>query len=225
MTNTPLIQARALLARQQLLQQQQNKRLARRIHDDICQHMTLLTLQLSMSSSHSTPPANWAQSCKDWSALVMNLGQNLRSIMNELQPRIVDEMGLGAALQRFACSSPHGINCDLLLPAEPVNLPPTAANEVFAICRDLFSELLAPNGITDAIIELEQSGEVLRLQVRPSDPNSTLAPLVAAALDSLSIHERLFCMDGTVETQEDPEKGLTISLSMPANFEMAPQPA
>ena len=91
MLNTSLIQSRALVARQQLLQQQEHKQLAGRIHDEICQNLTLLSLQLSLALMDPKPPPNWTQTCKQWSDLVLDLGQRLRGIINELQPRILDE--------------------------------------------------------------------------------------------------------------------------------------
>jgi two-component system, NarL family, sensor histidine kinase UhpB len=217
MVNTSLNQFRALLARQQLLQQQQHKRLARRIHDDVSQSLTLLSLQLSLALTEEKPPANWAQTCQQWSDLVLKLGQNLRTIINELQPRIIDDLGLGAALQWYAHSSPNGVHCKLLLPHEPATMPPSAANEIFSICRDIVGEILAPNGITETTIALEQTHHQLRLHVHVNEKNPALPPLVSKALDAFSIHERLYCLDGSIEVHEDAGKGLVITLSMPEN--------
>src|SRR5208282_3025512 len=113
MHNSSLIQSRALLARQQLLQQQQQQRLARRMHDDISQNLTLLSLQLSLALMNPAPPEDWPQTCKQWSDIVLDLGQKIRDIVNELQPRILDDFGLAAALQRYAQSSPSGLACQL----------------------------------------------------------------------------------------------------------------
>lgn len=49
--NTSRLQLRALLARRQRLIEEQHSRLARRIHDDISQKLTLLALQLSLEAS------------------------------------------------------------------------------------------------------------------------------------------------------------------------------
>lgn len=219
MVDSSLIQARVLLARQQLLHQQQHKRLARKIHDDISQHLTLLSLQLALAQSDPKVPANWAQNCKNWSNLVLAVGQNLRNIINEIQPRILDDLGLGAALERYLQSCPHGLQCQLLLPEQPVVLPPAAANELFAICRDVINEVFAPNGITAAVVVLEQSHDLFRLHLRVHEKNQTLAPLASKALDALSVRERLFCVDGSLETRQDPAEGFAITLSLPVSRE------
>jgi len=221
MVHTALIQSRALLARQQLLHQHEHKRLARRIHDEISQQLTLLSLQLSLALTDPESSAHWEQQCQQWSSMVLELGQNLRGIMNELQPRILDEFGLAAALQWFVHSCPKGIECDLLLPEEPAALPPAAANELFALCRDIITEVFACNGITEATIAVEQTPEMLRLHLRAHQKNPELASLASKAMDALSVHERLFCVDGSVETHYDPAKGLVITLSLPVNRQLA----
>src|ERR1700722_15339769 len=217
MINSSLIQYRALIARQQLLQQQQHKRLARRIHDDVCQQLTLLSLQLSLALSDAKSQARWAQHCQQWSTMVMELGQNLRHILNELQPRILDDLGLAAGRQWYTRSNPAGIHCELVLPEAPVALPPVAANELFSICRDIVNEVFGPNGVTEATLAVEQTDDQVRLHLRTQQQNLAQAPLISKALDALSIHERLFCLDGSIETQQDPAAGLAISLSVPVS--------
>lgn len=96
MSDPSSIQVRALLARQQLLNQKHYKRLARKIHDEVSQKMTLLALQLSLASTKGDEPADWAKDCKDWADLVMQLGQSIRNITVELQPRVIDESGLAS---------------------------------------------------------------------------------------------------------------------------------
>ena len=108
MVDSSLIQFRALLARQHALQRKQHKRLARRIHDEVSQKLTLLALRLSMAGLDHNPPPNWSQKCQEWNGMVVDLGTILRDICNELRPPILDDLGLVAALQCFCDSRPHG---------------------------------------------------------------------------------------------------------------------
>jgi signal transduction histidine kinase len=217
MVHTALIQSRALLARQQLLHQHQHKRLARRIHDEISQQLTLLSLQLSLALSDSKTPGNWAQQCQQWSSTVLELGQTVRSIMNELQPRILDEFGLAAALQWFTQNCPKAIKCHLQLPEAPVALPPAAANELFAICRDIVNEVFASQGITEATISVDQTDQLLRISFHGNKSNPELPSGISKALDALSVHERLLCLDGSVEINQDSVEGVAITLALPVN--------
>jgi signal transduction histidine kinase len=95
MANTTLTRAEEILEHQQALLGRQTKRLARRIHDDVSQKMTLLSLQLSLAGADEAAPADWAKSCQAWSDMVMELGQTIREITGELRASIVDESGGG----------------------------------------------------------------------------------------------------------------------------------
>lgn len=222
MVNSSLNQNQALFARLQSIHQQQHKRLARRIHDHVSQHLTLLSLQLSLALSEETPPPDWSNSCQKWSGLVLELGQNLRTILNDLQPRVADEVGLGTALQWYAHSYPEGVRCKLTLPPEPTVLPTPAGNELFNTTRDIVSEILAPNGVEEAAIALEQTHDRVCVHVRVNEKKPGLAAAASKALETLSAHDRLFCMDGEIEVHEEPDKGLTITMAVPANPRAVP---
>ena len=220
MVNTSHMEVRALLARQQLLNQRQHKRLARRIHDEISQKMTLLALQLSLAASEKSAPANWATKCKDWAGLVMELGQSIREITNELQPRILDEFGLAAALRWFAQSSARDICCTVIAPNEDISLAPFAANELFGICREIVTDILVP-GVARVEIELEQKEGAVRLHLRADDNGLARELITERALDAIAVHDRLLCLDGTAELNHSADAGSVITLSVPAGRPMA----
>jgi signal transduction histidine kinase len=225
MFNTSLNQFRALLARQQSLQQQHHKRIARRLHDDVSQRLTLLSLQLSLAMLDQAPPENWAQKCKEWNKMTLELGGILRDVTNELRPRILDDVGLVAALQWFANSCPKGILFELTTPDQPVMLQPVAANEVFTLCREIVDDIFAPCGVTGVAVELEQAPNLVRLQLRVQSTRLGSTPLTTQALDALSIHERLMCLDGNAAIDEHPGKGFTVTLFLQASRHDMPSAA
>ena len=213
MVNSSLIQFRALLARQHALHQQHHRRLASRLHDEVSQKLTLLSLQFSLAGLEPKPPANWTQKCDNWNSIVLELGTILRDVSNELCPRILDELGIVAALQWFAESCPEGISCQLITLGEPVALTPLAANEVFALCREIVTDVFAPIGVTEVSIELEQTANLLRIKLGVQTVKPGSDPLTVQALDALSIHERLACVDGAAEVDQQPGRGFAVTLS------------
>jgi len=221
MVNTSSTQARALLARQLVLNQQQHKRLARKIHDEISQKMTLLSLQISLAATENSPPVNWAGDCQDWANLVMELGQSIREITSELQPRIVDEHGLTAALRWFVQFSAKNICCAFSASNEDIALEPFAANELFGICREIVTNILVPAGVARVEIELEQTDGAIRLHLRVNDNEAGRESITEKALESIAMHERLLCLEGSAELNHSAEAGCVISLSVPAGCPMA----
>jgi signal transduction histidine kinase len=222
MMNTALTQVRMLLERQQLLNQQQHKRLARKIHDEVNQKMTLLALQLSLMSE-SGPPEDWAASCKEWATLVMELGQSIREITNELQPRILDAFGLSPALRWFAQGSAKDLccYCTFIAPNENVSLEPFAANELFGICREIIADIFVPAGVARVEIELEEQDGAVRLHLRANDDALGQDRIDEGTLEDIAVNERLHCLDGTAELSYSAHTGSVVTLSVPANRPMA----
>ncbi len=174
----------------------------------------------------SNPPANWAAICGRWSSLVLELGQNLRHVMNELQPRVTDDTGIGDALNWFACAACETVQCHVQLPAQPVTIPQTAANEIFSVCRDIVNELFAPHGVKEATITLEEADEFVRFRIATVEKASTLAMAAPRKLDELLVHDRLFCLSGTVDATPVGTSGLfAVVLSIPSHRVAVPHAA
>jgi signal transduction histidine kinase len=212
MHNSHSIEFRALLVQQQSLQQQQRKRLARKIHDQVSQKLTLLSLQLSLALLDQKPPANWAQKCKDWNTTALELGAILREITGELRPRILDDNGLVDALEWFSNSCPKGICCQFARPNAEVTLPAAASNEVFALCREIVTDFFAPSGVTQIRIELEETNHWLRLRLVVLVTKADSLPIAVHGLDPLFMQDRLTCVDGNAEVDAQPGKGFSVTL-------------
>lgn len=217
MAHSSSISCRTLLERQQFLQQQQQKRLARRIHDIVSQKLTLLSLQLSLAGAEFRAPEAWAQSCKNWTTSTIELGHALRDVINDLKPRVLDESGLLPALQWYATALPDNFTCRVIASAESVSLSPLLANELFSVCRDIITGLFQPAGVTDASIELEPGDETLRVHLRASDKDGGRAiALDEASLEIWAIPDRMMCLEGCAEFTFEPGAGFLITLSLPA---------
>ena len=218
--NTPNREIRASMERQLSFNQRQQKRLARKIHDEISQKMTLLSLQLSMAATDGQPPADWAVTCQKWADLIMELGQSIREITAELQPRIVDNHGLKPALRWLVQTSAKNISCSLLEPHEEISLPPFAALELFSLCREVVTDLLIPGGAKRVELELEQKEGVVLLHLRIRQQTGEKKLITHEALDSAGMSGRLTPLDGAVELDES-DAGLVLTLSLPAEHLVA----
>ncbi len=217
MSDPSSIQVRALLARQQLLNQKHYKRLARKIHDEVSQKMTLLALQLSLASTKGDEPADWAKDCKDWADLVMQLGQSIRNITVELQPRVIDESGLAAALRWFAQFSSKDIYCEIAERNGPVAVPEFAGNELFAICREIVTDFFIPAKVAKVKIELEQQDGIIRFHIRPDSSGTGKQALTEGIVEAVAVHERLQCLDGSAELTPLANSEPTLTMSVPAS--------
>jgi signal transduction histidine kinase len=212
---------RALLARQQLLNQHQHKRLGRKIHDKISQKMTMLALQLSLAATKGEEPADWEKNCKEWADLVMDLGQSIRDISNDLQPRVQDDIGLKTAFRWLRQSLSKNIACNLIEPAGTISMPLFAANELFTICRDIVADILVPAKVAEVDIELSEKDGIVFVQVCSDDTADGKQSITVAALDALAVPERLQCLDGAGQLKHSLDCGSVLTLSVPIDVTAA----
>jgi signal transduction histidine kinase len=212
---------RTLPERQQFLRQLQQKRLARKIHDLISQKLTLLSLQLSLAGAEARPPEAWAQSCQNWSMLTIEVGHALRDVINDLNPRALDETGFVPAIQWYANSLAENFPCRVMAPEEPIFLAPLAANELLSVCRDIIGGLFLPGGAAEASIKLELSEATLRVHLRAGKKNEGVVPVNAESLEKWGIPERMMCLEGFAEVTPEADTSLLITLSLPVTRQAA----
>jgi signal transduction histidine kinase len=215
MVNTSLTRAEEILEHQQALLGRQTKRLARRIHDDVSQKMTLLSLQLSLAGADEAAPADWAKSCQAWSDMVMELGQTIREITGELRASIVDESGLKAALHRLARTLSTSVDCSFVETKGNVSVPTFVANELFSICQEIATDVLLPAKVSGMEIELEQKDGGICLYLRAKNPVSGPAVISEKALQAIEVEDRMRCIEGSSQWQQSTENGIVVSLSLP----------
>jgi len=214
--NPSCVQFRALLARQESLHDTQCKRLARKIHDDISQKLTALALQMSLDAPNNKISGAAARQIEKWSALVVELGQSVREITNELQPRILSEFGLVAGLQWYAQSLQKEIPCSFITTVDDVPLTPESGGELFRACREIVSQIFRPLGATRLDIDLDQTGGGVRLRLHADTGKARRSLTADRRLDIFSIQERLRRIHGEAKIGSTTGPAITITLCAPA---------
>jgi signal transduction histidine kinase len=213
MSETDQSQVAGILARQQLLNQRQHKRLARKIHDDVSQKMTLLALQLSLAATEQ--PKDWEKNCKYWADLVMDLGLAIREITAELQPRVQGENDFVPAFKWLANTSSKKISCDVIAAKSNISTPPLIGNELFSICREVLADFLVPSKVPQVEIQIDLVDDCVRVQLRAANAPGGEASITDATLESLGVQDRMGSLDGTAELTHPEAGGTLLTLTAP----------
>ncbi|WP_343730774.1 PAS domain-containing protein [Duganella sp.] len=209
-----------LAAHQETVREEERRRIARDVHDELGQNL----LALRIDVSHLQARAGAGRLRRRVDVALENLDSTIRSvrgIMNELRPAVLD-LGLLAALewqvQEFRRRS--GLACTLLLPAEDDCAPiaPPMAVALFRCVQEALSNVRRHAAASRVAIALAVGGGRLTLSV--ADDGVGLAPGGAAARGGhdafglISMAQRVAALGGSMALDTPPAgRGCRLVLS------------
>jgi len=212
-------QLRRLALRIQEAREDERTAIARELHDHFGQELTALRLDLE-SLTNSPPPAGDAGliRIRGILQLVDRMSQEVRRVISEMRPGMLDDLGLSAALEWQAgqFSERTGITCNLILTADDTHLPPSVSTGLFRAFQELLSNVARHSGAHYVDVSLVSDGDYIYLAVVDDGRGITDDELHgSASLGILGIQERIRACGGDVTLQGEPGKGTTATVTIP----------
>jgi signal transduction histidine kinase len=153
-------------------QEEERKRIARRLHDDLNQQ--LADLGISLSKIKRSIPNSMEDLRGDVSSAqngLLTLSDCLRHVSHELHPGMLELFGLEAALKShckefsLVTSIPVELETDC-----PVRVPPDVALCAYRIAQESLRNVASHAHASKVLVRLTKSGNVLKLMVRRWHP-------------------------------------------------------
>jgi PAS domain S-box-containing protein len=212
-------QLRALATHLQNQQEEERRTIARQIHDELAQALTVLKIDVAwLSQRLAASDAPGHRRLRDMTAMLDTLMSTVRRIGTELRPDILDDLGLADAIEwqlQEVCKR-TGMAYQLELPAGEVPLGPAQATAVFRIFQEALTNVLRHAGAHKVSVRVRQQADGLNLQVADDGRGITPEQLTARhALGLLSMRERAHLWGGEVTIEAKPGKGTVVSVRMP----------
>lgn len=197
---------RALAGHLQRVREEERKRAARQIHDELGQALTSIKLDLS-SLARGTVAGGDEQMAKAES-LLKRLDETVGAvhrIATELRPGVLDDLGLAAAIEWAGreFQNHSGIQCSLSLPRTELAAHPERDIAVFRILQETVTNIARHAHATRVRVRLAEKKGTLTLEVR--DNGRGISPgeiLDVRSLGILGMRERAALLGGI-----SPSKG------------------
>jgi two-component system, NarL family, sensor histidine kinase UhpB len=211
-------QLRALAAHVESVREQERVRIAREIHDELGQSLTCMGMDLAfldkqIDAGNQEAVARVAALVE----LVKDTIRCVRRISSELRPSILDDLGLGAAIEWLAhdVESRTQMKCTVEVP-EDLSLPFDVATPLFRICQEALTNVTRHAQATRVGIHLEtESGEIL-LVIKDNGRGITDEEIQRhGSLGLLGMKERVGLLGGRFELEGRPGEGTTVTIHMP----------
>lgn len=206
-------------------QEAERKRIARDLHDDTAQSLLYIIHQLDavLSDKNANLAAEVSERLLKLHNIAVSTHDALRRYTKQLRPAILDDLGLGPALEWLADNLTAETEADVTVQLSPI--PPDLSHEVqltlFRIAQEALANIKRHAGATKAGIRLAVVGHLIRMSI--SDNGKGFE--VPAALSNFSgmgklglagMRERIQLLGGTLSVQSTLGKGTTIVVEVPA---------
>lgn len=209
---------RQLLERVINAQEEERKRIARELHDETGQALTALLMSLeAVESNLPEIAAPLKQPLTRSKTLTENALRELRVIIHDLRPSILDDLGLVPAIRRFAEErlEPLDLSVSLETRAWPRERLPSATETVlFRVMQEAINNVARHAQACRVLIVLE--GGAGELVARVQDDGQGFN--IHARRDGwglVGMRERVNLVGGCVEVKSEPEAGTQVEIRIP----------
>lgn len=210
----------ALSARLIGAQEEERKRLARELHDDLNQQIAALSIGMGNLKKHIPEAQAEARGQSDRiHQKLVQLAETVRSLSHDLHPAVLQYSGLAAALRAY-CDELTDVRVSLHIHGSFDGVPSSAALCIYRITQEALKNVAKHAKVGTATVELGRAEGRLHLTV--SDTGVGIQPAgsePAPGLGLVSIKERTRLAGGRVRIESQPNHGTTITVSIPDGSE------
>jgi PAS domain S-box-containing protein len=196
------------------VQEEERKRIARDLHDDLSQRLALLCVDLDML--RQSLPAG-AEASRELERMRRETGELVADIRrlshNEHHPQL--DLGLQHGVASFCneFSKQHGIAVDLLHAGDLNRIPDTVCFTLFRVLQEAMSNAAKHSGADRVTVTLGVHGDHAMLRVTDEGRGFEIGS--DRGLGLISMRERLRLVGGTIRVNSSPLQGTDVEALVP----------
>lgn len=211
-----------LLSRLATIQEDERRRIARELHDQTGQELTVLTLGLQALREKSESNGAVADALKSLQDLAEGIGRSTHQLASDLRPAALDDLGLETALRHAVeqWAEQARVPADVHFALGPDRLPPDVETHVYRITMEALANVRKHAAAARVSVVLERRRDQLLVIVEDNGRGFDLAAVRAAAgaghkLGLFGMRERAALVGGTLNVETGPGQGTTVFVRLP----------
>lgn len=211
---------RQLLEKVITTQEEERKRIARELHDSTSQALTsmMVGLRVMETACPDCKIGNQAQELREMAAQTL---EEVHSLSTQLRPRLLDDLGLPAALERLVNEwrARFKIPVDMLVHLGDLRLPGTVETAIYRIIQETLTNIARHSGAMSVSILIERRGEGVVAVIEDDGVGFTVSDNIAGQegprLGILGMRERAELLGGQLTIESSPISGTSVFVEIP----------
>jgi PAS domain S-box-containing protein len=205
-------------------QEEERKRISRELHDEVAQSLLLLIQRLDAIASSTRPklPPSLRDRIEELRTFTNEALGSLRRCAQDLRPRILDDLGLVAALEWMTeeLKGNHRIDARVEVEGTEQTLPTEVQLLLFRIAQEALSNIRRHANASTAIVRLEFADDSVNMAISDNGRGFELSPRLedfagAGKLGVIGMYERAGLLGGRLEIESEPGKGTHVVIEVP----------
>ena len=211
---------RSLMMRLVSSQEDERRRVARELHDELGQSLSSMRMLLGSSRKGGAPASSTLQAVQD---RIDALIHDVRRMAFLLRPSILDDYGLGVALKRYvetvAVKAPFDLDYQHIAAPDSRRLPADVEVALYRITQEAVTNIVRHSGATSASVVLMSKSDEVTLLVEDNgvgfDAEAKGAGPAQLGLGLAGMRERATLLAGEVVIESGPEHGTVLRTRIP----------
>jgi PAS domain S-box-containing protein len=212
-------QRRQLLTRLALAQEDERRRIARELHDQLGQQLTALRLTLEMLKAQSGDRKKLQAQLETLEALARQLDQDVAFRVWELRPNVLETQGLRQALTNYvqSWSSHFGIRVNFHAGvAAEESLGPEVDTTIYRLAQEALNNVVKHARADVVDVVLERSANCLSLVIEDNGVGFDQSESeMSRGLGLIGMRERAALIGAELEIESESRGGTTVILRVP----------
>jgi len=198
-------------------QEDERRRVARELHDDLNQRMALLSIELEQLGQMKEP-VNLHARLDDLQNYAQEISADIHRISYKLHPSKLDHLGLAAAVKSLCqeLSTKGNIKIEFQQSGFPANLPNDVTLCAFRIVQEALGNCLKHSGASTARVKLRSTEKDIFLSVSDDGCGfNAKSNAMTSGLGFTSMRERLRIVGGEIRIDSRIMRGTRIEVAIP----------
>ncbi len=202
-------------------QEEEQRRIARELHDEVGQNLTAVKIILNVLAGEASGP-NLGQRLRDAAAMTGLALEQVRDLSRLLRPSLLDDLGLAEALRALVEGLAEKTSLAAAVDVDDVGpVDPEVETACYRITQEALTNAIKHSAATRLSVALRRNGDALELVIEDNGTGFDVAAAWSRAahgssLGILGLEERAMLAGGRSEIISRPGLGTRIRTVVPA---------
>ena len=199
--------------------EEERKRIAREIHDELGQELSLMQLELGLVESElSAKQKEIREKTRSMSKLIDSAIKSVQRISSDLRPTVLDNLGIGAAVEWYSkeFQKRTRIKCEVTVDSPEMKLDQDRSTAFYRILQEALTNVWRHAHATRVRVQLRKKNDNVQLTVRDNGMGIAPEPIGdPRSFGLMGMRERVYQFGGSIVISGRPGKGTQVSVTIP----------